>query len=775
MAEQGLPTPFRVVRSSTVGISSVEGRSTLGNLFFRDGAEDNVTMQSRVPGEGLLLPALTADALDVRTGDSVAIGDSTVPVVGTYQDLFTQPVSPYWCSYSGLYLNLASMNRDPPGLILTTDPALVEQQEVIRQEGPTSPAEVEIARSWVSPIDTDSLTVSEASSIVSQRDRAFDTSGITNRFGRPGDTGLLPDMVDRARLLASGLRGPVIPIALAGSILALLLVAAAGSYWADRRKREVQLLSSRGVGPAALAVKAALELIVPAIVGTALGWLLARWLVQTLGPSPDLDASAPRQAALAAAVGLVAGMLLLAGVAGLRARGATERTLGAPRSLLAVLPWELLILAAALAAWLQLQREDGVVLEANVAQINLLLVSFPLLCLAGAAILVVRALAALLPLLRRRAARRGPALYLAASRVSASRLISAGLLAAVSMPISVLLYSAALTGTSEVTLDAKARVVVGSDIALISVDQPTSTPAIDDVGAIVARYPYGSTDGSDVTVLAIDPATFSQWAFWNDSFAAAPLPDLLAQLGTGVDGDVNAIAMGLPPGPVTVGLGEGDVAVTVLATVDTLPGRRTTDPMIVVDASSLGEIDSSAGRFTEIWSTEDEATVRAALDPDTRVSRVQDRETVFNVANFLSVSWTFGYLQALAAFVGAVAIGGLLLYLETRQRSRVASYALARRMGLTARSHLRSLIAELGLLLGVAFALGAILSGIAVLTVYRSLDIDPTRPPEPLLAVPVVTIAAAAAATLLVAVLAALYAQRAANRADMAEVLRLGS
>jgi putative ABC transport system permease protein len=96
-------------------------------------------------------------------------------------------------------------------------------------------------------------------------------------------------------------------------------------------------------------------------------------------------------------------------------------------------------------------------------------------------------------------------------------------------------------------------------------------------------------------------------------------------------------------------------------------------------------------------------------------------------------------------------------------------------MGLKPASHLRSLVIELGLLLGLAFVVGAALASSAVLLVYRMLDIDPTRPPGPLLTAPVITVIAAAAATLVVALLTAAYAQRAANRADMAEVLRLGA
>jgi putative ABC transport system permease protein len=158
-----------------------------------------------------------------------------------------------------------------------------------------------------------------------------------------------------------------------------------------------------------------------------------------------------------------------------------------------------------------------------------------------------------------------------------------------------------------------------------------------------------------------------------------------------------------------------------------------------------------------------------------RIYLITSQDTVFDVANFLGVSWTFGYLSALAALVGLVAIGGLLLYLETRQRTRTASYALGKRMGLTRATHLRSLLAELGVLLGLAWMIGAGLAWAAVLLVYHRLDIDPTRPPTPLLTVPVLALAGSAVAVAVVVVLASLYAQRSADRADVSEVLRLGS
>jgi putative ABC transport system permease protein len=96
-------------------------------------------------------------------------------------------------------------------------------------------------------------------------------------------------------------------------------------------------------------------------------------------------------------------------------------------------------------------------------------------------------------------------------------------------------------------------------------------------------------------------------------------------------------------------------------------------------------------------------------------------------------------------------------------------------MGLTRATHLRSLLAELGVLLGLAWIIGAGLAWAAILLVYHRLDIDPTRPPAPLLTVPVLAFAGSALVVAAVVGLAALYAQRSADRADVSEVLRLGS
>jgi putative ABC transport system permease protein len=788
MTGAGLAGPYRLSVGQQPAQVVRGTQATAGRLFYRDGVTSQITPVGRsLPGPGIWLQAGMATRLDATVGSRVSFSISGegqaagYRVVGIYRNLDEEAVRPYWCSYTNLFQNPSYGNDStPPPLVIATDAGTFDSAR-------DSYFGTSVAN-WVSPAKTTDITLTDGQKIADQQAAAYATARLPVPQGLAdlnSGTGRMPGFVERTELTRDGLRGPVLPIALGGSILALLLVGAAGSYWADRRSREVRLLSSRGVGPGALALKAVLELALPAVVGTVLGWLAARWLVALLGPSPRVDRAAPWQAGLTALVALAAGLGLLALVAGLRSRAATERPVGARRGWVAVVPWELLLLAAAAGCWLRLRGSDAVTLDAGIAQINLLVVAFPLLFLAGAAVLIVRLLALLLPRLGRSAGRLPAAWYLAARRVTASRVISVILLAAASLPIAMLVYAAALTRTSQYTLDAKAGLINGSTTTVQSVDPVRRTAATDAVGTLVVRYLYGKVadQPDDVTVLAIDPDTFPKTAFWDRRFAADSLDALMAKLRAPTTGGVvPAVAVvedgpAFPPGAFELGLGTTRIQTEVVAQATRFSGRRIPGAMLIVDRSRLGTVDRYAGSLSEMWSRDSspDRARDAVTAQHARIYLITSQDTVFDVANFLGVSWTFGYLSALAALVGLVAIGGLLLYLETRQRTRTASYALGKRMGLTRATHLRSLLAELGVLLGLAWVIGAGLAWAAVLLVYHRLDIDPTRPPTPLLTVPVLALVGSAVAVGVVVVLASLYAQRSADRADVSEVLRLGS
>ncbi len=782
-AAVGETSTAEVAIASPSPVRDAAGRpaSIPGQLLYRTGALQQVRWVAEpAPGaSGLLVPETWAQGAGITAGDTVTVTGTPVRVVGVYVDLFRYDAGSYWCDYRQLYANDTNANTPPPALLLPTDPAVFDALAA-------GAAGVSVAREV--PVRAVDTSVGAARAVLARQERALQLAvrvlDADPQWGFQGNR--LTDLVERAELVESGLRGPVVPVAVAGALLALVLVAAAGSFWADRRATEVRLLAARGVGPGPLAGKAALELGLPALVGAVAGWGASRLLITALGPADDLDPGATKGAVWAGVAAFVLGLAAAALVAGLRARGTAERPLGAAPGWPTRVPWELALLVAAAWCWVLLQDRDPVVLVRRVAQVNGLLVAFPLLALAGAAVLAARLLTGLLPRLRRAVRDRGPAVFLAVNRLAAARAATATLLVAVALPVAVLGYTATLTASSRATLEAKVGVQIGAGAAVLSVSRFDPTPAVTAAGAYVVRYGaasvaaragQGNSRGrAAVQVLAVDPADLAGTAFWVDSFAEQPLPDLLARLdGPAVADRLPVVAAGLPLGPVDLRLGSRGVPAQVVAVADVLPGRRTTDPVLLVAADRLPEIGRSAGadRTAELWTDGDlgaaqEAFTAAGSDRNRTIVPADVQTT----AAFLGITWTFGYLSALAVFVGVVAVGGLLLYLEARARTRVAGTVMARRLGLSGRAQLGSLLAELGGLTAVGLALGGVLAAGAVGAVYRSLDVDPVRPPTPLLDVPWTAVGGTVAATVVVAALATGYAHRAASRADPATVLR---
>ncbi|MGH2573763.1 MAG: FtsX-like permease family protein, partial [Actinomycetota bacterium] len=122
---------------------------------------------------------------------------------------------------------------------------------------------------------------------------------------------------------------------------------------------------------------------------------------------------------------------------------------------------------------------------------------------------------------------------------------------------------------------------------------------------------------------------------------------------------------------------------------------------------------------------------------------------------------------------GLIALVGTLLYLEARQRSREVSYALSRRMGLTRTAHRLAVALELLGLLATGFIAGVALSWLAIRVVYAQLDPMPHLPPPPLFRMPLLLLTVTGAALPVASALGAWRVQRTADRANVAEVMRL--
>ncbi len=348
---RGLPEPVRVMmvapqafeRPLTIGMT---GPAIPVSFFAHPDALENVTVLQRSGRtRGLWLPDVLAADLGIRAGDTVAVsstrlaGDTTVtdrrsvPVAGIYRDLVGRTlggvVPRFWCSWSGLIV--PPLESDYYPFVITDDRTLLG----------LAGARV-VAKSWYAAVDPTRLTVPEADELVARATGlAPELSVRAGSYGSYHPTGRLDHLVAQARETRAGLGGSIGPAWLAATLVGILLVGAAGGFWAERRTVEVRLLTARGVGPVGVGSKAALELLVPAVVGGAAGWLGGLALVGWLGPAREIEPGAAIGALRAVLLAVGAGMVLLAASAALRQRFAAERSVGLRRSRWGYVPWEL--------------------------------------------------------------------------------------------------------------------------------------------------------------------------------------------------------------------------------------------------------------------------------------------------------------------------------------------------------------------------------------------------------------------------------------------------
>lgn len=781
----GLPTPFRVLTAQPP-IDLPGGSTTPVTLFSRAGALDHLTVLRRTPGRGLWFSDLAAARLGLTLGDRVTVGGQTARVVGLYRDLngpgFGHGVPRYWCSWSALIL--VTLESRPPPLVFTDDATLVRlgQASVQRGGGPRHDA---VSATWYAPIHPQHLTLAQARDRIDRGHRLPDAlagraPALAAAVSYPGD---LDQDAARAERERTGVRGSVTPIALAGTLVAALLVAAAGGFWAERRRREAALLVARGVSPAAIGLKAVLEALPAAALGTALGWVGARLLVTGLGPSGLLEPGANIRAGLAVLIALVVGLVALGALAGLRSppRG---HQVGKAHRRWSRAPWEVIPLGLALATYLAIQdggavrtTRDGVVL------VSPLLVLFPLLALVGGLVVAARVSAALLPLLRRAGERLPSAPYLATRRLTGTARVTLGLVALVAVPVGLLVYAGMVTRSTSATVRAKANVYAGAPAVLVMNVPPAATPRLGGHGTVVSVFQSGRTRLGETEVLGVDPRTFARFAYSDGATLGRAPGGLVRRLVAGGDPGppgVPAILVGCTGcGPVgQVRLRTSAVPVRVVARVPLFPGMRLLrSPVLVVDRRALAGVDHYADRQEELWTTARQlpAATRALAGQHITVAYRKTPAAFLDVVDLVPLTWTFGYLEALAGLTGSIAFAALLLYLGARQRATAASYLLSRRLGLGRSAHLRSLVDEVGALLGFGWLVGTCLGVLACLLVVPLLDLDPDFPPSSLVRVPVVLLLGSAAGVVVTVAVGVLTAQRTADRQPAADILKLNA
>jgi len=775
------PVQLQIVGSAVQASAPRGAKASSVRLYTRDGALANVQKLEGSTGSGIWLPNTTASALQLGAGDSVHLAGPDqavdVRVAGVYRDLATLPRNRFWCGQDHLIYPLSAFaNYLPPPLVLADRETFLDLSHRLREGGALF--------TWELPLAADGLTLTGGHAMVGGINQLTDPL-------REAVFGFNPKMqtsstflVDQADATVDALRSPVWTISLAGRLVALLVIAGSGVYWVHRRRTEAALLAARGVGPVATAGKALLETIPVAIVASVAGWAAGIWLVRTLGPSdlfdPGSTGAAFRQVAWTTALGV----LFMAVVVGFTARRETEPGDARGRRSLAGAPWDVAVLLLAAASLYEILNRQtsavGGLGSSSPQKVDVLVLLFPILFVAGAAGLAARLLRRVLPGLRTTGRSWSPAAYLAARRLAGAPRIVLALLTATAIAIGILSYAGALTSSVSATSDAKARVFTGSDLAVTLAEDVKIPPSIASRSTKVTEVDRAFTvsDQTSVEVLGVDRATFARAAFWDPSFADQPLAQLLRAIAPPSSPSVPlpVIAAGTPLGKssdtLTFQFGAARVPVTIVDQIRAFPSMSPSEPLIVADRAALAA--RGVQGVVGVWVKGDPApALRAFTGIDAHIITSVTAKEVQGQQSFVSLSYTFGFLEALGIMVGLIVLGGILLYLEARQRGRAISYALASRMGLSRRSHRASVALELGALLALGCVLGIALAWIAARVVYGRLDPMPQLPPAPLFRLPIAAFALTGLAVVIASLIGAWRVQRAAERVRVSEVMRL--
>jgi putative ABC transport system permease protein len=412
--------------------------------------------------------------------------------------------------------------------------------------------------------------------------------------------------------------------------------------------------------------------------------------------------------------------------------------------------------------------------------VDLLVLLFPFLFVAGSVGIAARWVRRGLPRLRAFGERRSATLYLAFARLSSAPRLALTLVTSAALGLGVLAYGAVLSASLASTAGEKATLSIGSDV-VVAVGSPPTVPGdppfgwtpVENVSSVPVQPGGGQAD-----LLVVDRTSFARGAFWDARFDG-PVDEVMSRLGAPVGGALPVVAVGsrLAPGS-RLTIAGSSTPLAVVRSVRYFPGARTDGLTLVADRAAVARVVTvdlaTLGHRYELWAKGDPDRILPVLESvGFPVDLAVTSEQVRSSPSFLALRWTFGLLQALGVLAGMVAGLATVLYLQARQRSREVAYALARRMGLRRAAHRRSVLLETACMLAVAFVLGTVFAVAAAALVHGRLDPIPGLPPSPLFRVPLGALAVTAIATGVTAAIGSWRVQSVADRARVGEVMRL--
>jgi hypothetical protein len=796
------------IRGDEVAITDGNGHvpwtgPVTGALFAGTHVLDHVHVLEGADGPGVWLPDFVAKPLRAHAGDTVELrsGPNVVPVVvdGVYRALYTQPQTGYWRVWSE-EIYPCPLCGPPP------QPILVGSRQLVRLA--TELGNPKAAFALEAPIvDPQNLTLDDARTLQrfvldlrlrmtrSGRDGAFASvftccgnlfSGGGIGFGHVTKVQFLTaiqEVVLHAERQIASIRPPLLVVVLAGTVISLGVVAAAGVFSFSSRRVEAGVLAARGWSPVKVAAKGMVESTLPCCIGGALGSVLAIVAIIGFGPHGATDQAARRVATDAAVVAVLVSIVLVGVVSGLSFRSRHESR---ERYALAALhvPWELLLFAA---SFLLIRRLDGAgsMVGGGLGYPDASVFLIPLTLSLGIGVVIARGATRALHRSRARQAAGISAWYLARSRLSSSARLAMLFLVLTSGVLCVFTTSQGMVASLRATVAAKARTFVGSDVQL-HVGPDTMTP--DDFSypaTIVTRVPQaGSLSGGELPfdLLAVDPTTFASATHWGSSFSGAGLEELLGRLDHRGVGALPAImSNGGGLAPTFLEMEQQRFPIDIVGRTSSFPGTSSTRPLFIVDDGALARaLDGRPDPRLEPEATR-EMWIRGPTDPVLAASsqagivayatltaaEVEDIPFIHAAVN------TYVVLEAIGAVALVLILIVAVMYLQARERARVVASVLSLRMGSRRGTMRRSLMIELGVVLLAGLAIGAVTGSLAVKMMVGHLDPLPSIPPGPIWAAPIIAIGVTAILLTAVVVGTAWAAESASRAVRPGEALRV--
>ena len=770
-----------------------------GRLFAGTGAREHVRVVQTDGGDGAWIAELSARELGIEPGDVISLSFEgnppvRVPVSTVYRSLYELPPAPYWYRWQFQIFCPKALPLDcppPPPLIIVTQPQLISLSKGLGSHFATF--------SWQAPIrDARTFTLDNALAVERFTDRfsaeVSDPDGLgrifqccRNFYGQSLTTSVsssMPEVVEDAARKIAPLKEPGRVLQIAGIIVALGVLGVAGWFASAGRRVEERLLAARGRSPGFVMAKSCAEAVVPCVIGGVAGFCLALVSIELVGPGGLSGSTAIRQ--VAPQVGLaIAGAVLLLGITSTVSyvrNGSPHRSRLAG---LARVPWELALIGLAVYVLHRLQTGGDFVLDPTlqVRKPSFLLLSFPLLSVSGFAIAGARLFALATRRLRARRGLGASSSYLAVRRLTGAAGLTVMLVAASAICLGIFVQAQVVTRSLETTVDAKAKLFVGSDVQgriEDSVPFPRAFPlpitrvtGVQDAGTLPNGQPYD--------LLTVDPSTLAGAAYWNESFSSLSMPQIVSALSrTGARAPI--LVAGAPGvAPTSIVIKSVRVPVRTIGEASAFPGIASRHPLVVVTEDALRRVYPD----TTLLLGSPEATSAFWVKGDTREAeralgaleyspyQILSAKQVEDIPEIHAAIDTFVVMNALGLGTALLVIGGMLMYLQARRRSEIVSYGLSLRMGMTHAAHRRALVTELGSMLGFAYVLALVIAVGAALFMVPDLDPLPSIPPTPLFVSPTLLLSVTLIAVFAVAWLGGWITNRRASAADLGEVMRV--